>query len=558
MTKNKVKIVGIRPPETNLTLSGYGGVNGMISVAPIRPKVPSLGLFHVGTVLKQELKNEGYDSDISFEDMASSEPETLSPYAEDFSKYSKVPYGPGVIHKMLRGKSLSSLENTVQDSDVCFISSLFTAGATSTAQTMETIKKHNPNVILLIGGRDAQYRPEWYLQKGADAVFLGQAEGLVGKVTASLLNGRQVNFPGVATRLNIGNLGKTKIVDRERLESLGVNSLNKSTTTISRNTSLEQETFPNFDLIILSEYSESCDGALPSGVTGPVMWYQTSVGCPRSCDFCPSARDPYFSLSASRVDRMLEYYRGAGIRTILSAEDNFLARLLNKNELGQEPEQEIVDIMKLIRLHGLAHEFSNGLEVGLLINRDGSLREHLIENLFAHDRTESGVIGTYRMYWPIETLIGRDRFKKLVKKKDHYRILDAVLQTGIPEIVFNSILFSDYGSREIDLFRRGLGEFCDWMIKHQRQTKWSLPIFHELPLPGSKSYEGLLSRSFDINLHPELWAVPINPTNGAHYSYDELYSIKRKLMEEFDLAGLKEWDMLGRYGTTTHTNENRQ
>ncbi|MBU0760671.1 MAG: hypothetical protein KJ858_03200 [Nanoarchaeota archaeon] len=376
MAKNKIKIVGIRPPETDLTLSGYGGINGRISVAPIRPKVPSLGLFHVGTVLGKELRGEGYDPDISFEDMASSEPETLSPYAGAFSKFSGVPYGSGVIHKMLRGKPLSSLENTVREADVCFISSLFTAGAASTAQTMGAIKKHNPNSILLIGGRDAQYMPDWYLQRGADAVFLGQAEGLVGKVTIALLNGRPVSFPGVATPNSIGGLGEIKIVDRARLKNLGVNSLNKSSTTISRNTSLEQEIFPDFDKNILSEYSESCDGALPPGVTGSVMWYQTSVGCPRSCDFCPSARNPYFSLSANRVDRMLEHYKNAGIRTILSAEDNFLARLLDKSRQGeQEPEQEIVDIMKLIRSHGFAHEFSNGLEVGLLIDRSGSLRE---------------------------------------------------------------------------------------------------------------------------------------------------------------------------------------
>ncbi len=527
---NTVKIVGVRPPEIDVTLQGYAGINKEISVVPRRAKVPSLGLFYVGSVLEQELNQLGYQTEIDFQDLATSEPDKLSPYSREFSKLSEVKYGSGKIHKMLRGKSLSSLSEVVKDADICFMSSLFTAGASAVAQTIQAVKKCNPNTLVLLGGRDAQYRPEWYLKQGADVVFLGQAEGLAGKVIDALLRSVPVSFPGIATKGNLGSLGSGQ---------------NK----ISRNACLENEVLPNFEPRILKLYSESCDGILPQGISGPVMWYFTSVGCIRFCDFCPTAGTRYISLSSQRANRMFEHYKKAGIKTLLSAEDNFLARLKDPHRKEGEAEQEIIEIMKLMRSHGFAHEFSNGLEVGILADENGNLRERLVAELFARE----GTAGTYRMYWPIETLVNRNRFKKLADKEAHYRILDAVLQTGIPEIVFNTILFTDYGPEEVESVRRELGEFCDWMTKHQRQTKWSLPIFHELPLPGSQSYKKLLPHSFDINLHPELWAVPINPVNGNHYNYDELYTIKRNLMEEFDPECLASWDEAGRYSSTDHT-----
>lgn len=452
---------------------------------------------------------------------------------------------------MPRGKPLSSLENIVQDADVCFISSSFAAGAASVAQTMQAIKKYNPQARILVGGRDAQYRFEWYLQNGADAVFLGQAEGLIGKVTKALVNNVKISFPGVATCTDIGTLGETMVINHSLLESAGVSSLNKWSKTISRNASLDQEVLPKFDQNILTLYSESCDGLLPRGVIKPLMWYFTSVGCPRSCEFCPTARNPYFSLSESRVNRLLNHYKISGIKTLLSAEDNFLARFLDKSRSEPEIEQEIVGIMKSIRSNGFAVEFSNALDIGFLQDNKGNLRDNLITNLFAYDKTEKGFVGTYRMFWPIETLIERTRFKKLVKKEDNYRILDAVLQTGIPEIIFSLILLPDSEPKDIGRFRLELDEFCNWMATHQRQTKWSIPIFHELPLPGSPFYEKLLPLSFDINTHPELWTVYTNPVNGTHYRYDELYTIKRKLMEEFDPASLAAWDTVGRYNPTS-------
>lgn len=553
MKKQKIKIIGIRPPAIDLILQDYPDTEKNISVVPRRAKVPSLGLFYVGTIIENELKNLGYSVEIKYFDMAASKPNNIYPYSKEFASYSEVLYGKGKIIKRLRGENLSKIKEIVDGFDLCFISSLLAAESSSVAQVFKTIKKTNPNIFCLTGGRDAQFRPEWYLANGADVVFLGQAEKLCGKIIDSLIKNKPLNFDGIATSEKIGVMGKKIKINTRCLLDNGVSSIKNYKNEISRDSLLEQDILPNFDKKIISYYTESCDGKLPKDVYGPVMWYRTSVGCPNGCDFCPSSASPYFSLSPERVEKMLRHYKKYGINVLLSAEDNFLARFLNKNKPEEETENEIINIMQIIRKLGFAHEFSNGLQVGLLVDKNNRVRTKLINELFKCQKTKQGkIIGTYRTYWPIEDLVNRTRLGKLANRENHYKIIDAVLQTGIPEIVFNTIIFTDYTKKDVENLEKELDFFCSWMEKHQRQTKWSIPIFHELPLPGARNYQKLLPQSFDINKHSELWAVPINPTNGTHYKYHELYSIKRKLMRKFDPEGLKSWDTQGRYGTTHH------
>lgn len=553
MKKRKIKIIGIRPPVVDLVLQNYPDTNGDVSVVPKRAKVPSLGLFYVGTIIEKELKELGYLVEVKYHDMAASEPNNIYPYSEEFSEHSEVTYGSGKIIKRLRGEALSKLKKITAGFDFCFVSSLLAAESSSVAQVFKIIKKTNPNIFCLTGGRDAQFRPDWYLANGADIVFLGQAEKLCGKVIDSLTRKKPLNFDGIATLEKVGTMGKKTNINKSYLTSCGVSSIKDYKNKISRDSLLEQEILPKFDKKIIPYYAESCDGKLPKNVFGPIMWYRTSVGCPNGCDFCPSSASPYFSLSPDRVEKMLKHYKKFGINVLLSAEDNFLARFLNKNKSEEETENEIISIMQIIHKLGFAHEFSNGLQVGLLVDKNNNVRTRLVNELFKCKKTKQGkMVGTYRTYWPIEDLVNRKRLCKLSNRENHYKIIDAVLQTGIPEIVFNTIIFTDYTKKDVENLEKELNFFCAWMKKHQRQTKWSIPIFHELPLPGAKNYQKLLPQSFDIDKHSELWAVPINPTNGVCYKYHELYSIKRRLMRKFDPDGLKSWDTQGRYGITRH------
>jgi len=557
ISKQKIKIIGIRPPVVDIILKNYPNTRKEISVIPQRARVPSLGLFYVGTIFEKELKELGYDVNLVFYDMSASDPDNVYPYSGKVKKYSAVSYGKGKIIKRLRGESLEKLYEISKDADVCYISSLFATDSNAVIQVFETIKKINPKVFCLVGGRDAQFRPDFYLDNCADVVFLGQAENLAGRVVDFLIRKKPIDFYGVATKNNKGSLGKKIKIDKNKLKKKGISCISNFVNEISRNSLLEQNIFPNFDKKILSMYTDGCDGKLPKNITGPLMWYRTSVGCPGGCDFCPSAMSPYMYMSPEKVKKMLMHYKKAGIKTLISAEDNFLARFFDKNKTEKEIELEIIQIMKTIRELGFANEFSNGLQVSLLVDKNKKIRSNLINAIFKCEKAKNGkIVGTYRVYWPIEDLVNRKHFAKLSDKRTHYKIIDAVLKTGIPEIVFNTILFSDFSKEDIKNLKKELDYFCCWMKKHQRNTSWTIAIFHELPLPGAKNYNKLLSKSFDIDKHSELWAVPINPTNGKYYNYHELYSVKRKLMDQYDPEGLESWDNQGRYGPTHHKNDN--
>src|SRR4030042_2709520 len=129
ISSKPIKIMGIRPPEADVTLQDYEEISKEISVTPRRTRVPSLSLFYVGTLLDKELHQLGYKTETSFYDLAASQPDTLSDYSEEFAQFSEVKYGSGKIYKRLRGKPISELVDIVRDSDICFMSSLFTAGA---------------------------------------------------------------------------------------------------------------------------------------------------------------------------------------------------------------------------------------------------------------------------------------------------------------------------------------------------------------------------------------------------------------------------------------------
>jgi hypothetical protein len=539
----EVRLLGIRPPEVSLSLSNYPEAGRSVCVSPNNTRTPSLGLHHVATVARRELEERGYDVGLSLMDMAIAAPTTLSDYGGSFCSKQVVPYGRGQVTKRLRGMPLSALPKAVGEADIVFLTSPFTSNAASVAQTALAVKALDPKVKVLVGGRDAQHRPEWYLTHGFDVVFLGQAEGLLGAVIDAAMHDVSLrDLPGIATREDpIGRMGPRVAFTPEA----GVKSLTAKVTAVLRDADIRRVTLPDFSLLDLSAYDRSSDGLFPAGVEGPAMWYQTSVGCPRECSFCASAGNPYLFLEVGRVEEMLQHYASCGIKTLLSAEDNFLARLLKQPDAG---ERDIITIMSLIKEYGFSHEFTDGLEVGLLMDKSGRLRLRLIEALFGTQKQGDRLVGTHRLYWPVETFIDRASFSKLAVKSAHYEILEAVLDQGIPQIGFGTILFRDTDADRLRRMEDEMEEFVEWMRQHQGGTEWRLAVFHELPLVGSRNYGRLRdSVAFAIEDDSELWALPINPLNGTHYPYDALFEIKRAQMLAFDPEALAEWDRSGQY-----------
>jgi hypothetical protein len=126
-----------------------------------------------------------------------------------------------------------------------------------------------------------------------------------------------------------------------------------------------------------------------------------------------------------------------------------------------------------------------------------------------------------------------------------------VLQREIRQIGFGVILFHDTTRDDLLKIKDHMSAFCDWMAEHQGRTEWRIAVFHELPLPGSPNYERLGRHlEFNIDEHPELWALPVNPLNGTELTCFELFEAKRDLMDMFDPGLLAAWDQSGKYQLT--------
>lgn len=511
------KIVFFRPPETSVFLEDAAISNEPIRIVPFRGKVPNLSMYHLGALAKEALQEKQLDMKVEYYDYATSNAQNISDYLPGNNDILK--YGQGTIRKKLQGESLEKLEPIIKDAKALFLSSPFASGSIAIRQTAELSKKINPDIIIVAGGRDVQYRPKWYLENGINIAAVGRAEGVVNNIIDMIANKNIHSGEGYLLREEENARGHLRF---------------------PKDMDLTKLVLPDFQEDILHTYTESCEGYLPEGIKGPTMWYTTSVGCISNCDFCPSASHAYKRTSEENFSALLHHYKRHGIETLLSAEDNFLARLrVNK----KDGEGEIKGLLDEMYQQGFNHEFVNGLEVDLLLDEKQHPRTDLINALF-------GEKGAFRMYFPVESFNPRRRelYRKLTSLEKMYELIDAICDTGIKEMVFNTILFHDTTPEDVKTLRKEMNRFTKHMS--MKNVRYTLPVFHELPLPGSKNYASIEPLSIGIEQHPELYTVMSNPVNGTHYSAPELFKIKYDLMNEFDPEGLRSWVTEGRYKLT--------
>jgi radical SAM superfamily enzyme YgiQ (UPF0313 family) len=70
-------------------------------------------------------------------------------------------------------------------------------------ETITFIKKNTPETTIIIGGPDAKFHAENYLENGADFIVMGEGEETLFSLLDHLQNGKEpVNNPGIAYKLN--------------------------------------------------------------------------------------------------------------------------------------------------------------------------------------------------------------------------------------------------------------------------------------------------------------------------------------------------------------------
>lgn len=396
------------------------------------------------------------------------------------------------------GGAFELADDLVRDSEWIGLSSHFTFEAHVVRDFIAHARKVNPRVQIMVGGADVKARPTTYLAYGADLAFFGDFD----------------------PRALVSYDGKPAIVPDYRHPFAQLGS-------------------PAFDkLERLDDYDESHDGPVPPGVSSPIAFTYLTRGCPRECDFCESRRTKFEVLDFEAAVEMLAHYRRSGIATLNFADDNILLAAGKPDTRAH-----LLELFKVMREFGFAWEFPNGLEIGRLMQADGSLDEELIDAVFSHsvDSATGRIVGAYRAYLPVETFDRRKSYKKLKPSEDQNVIIGRIAATGLVEMDFGVVLPPDADELTFDHIRDGYREVMD-IVRSAGATKARYAVFHLIPI---SLYRGMKTK-YTVDEFPEGWNFYFPVYDGKNFSARELFERRLDVVHDIDPTNFESM-VAGRY-----------
>lgn len=219
-----------------------------------------------------------------------------------------------------------------------------------TRELVTRLKAQKPELVLIVGGPEVTYEPEFFLMNWAiDYVISGEGEFVLGELLAALESGEHPKIDGVSSRSYISK--KVVQADLERLATLP------------------------------SPYQLEEDVA---DLKNRLVYFETSRGCPYQCQYCLSSLEKgvrYFSKQF--ITDNLTYLIAKGARQI-----KFLDRTFN---LNKEHTHLVFDFLIANHRPDLSCQF----EIYADLLKDETidfLNSQLPENYF---RFEIGVQSTY-------------------------------------------------------------------------------------------------------------------------------------------------------------------
>lgn len=500
----------------------------------------------VATMLGQDLSDLEMSFSISVIDMRAER----SPGSLKKVHYKRMPYANGTANCYRVGSlDFEDVKEEIRSSDVICLTCNFTTESAIVSAFIKYCKETNPDVKIVIGGRDAAARTAYYLNAGADVIILGYGEGYGAEAIKRLFRRESLEgIPGIVTssmlsdssnHLGAVNTGLYRSQIAPRREEM--HSIYSPGPSLRGSKMLREwcngEHPLEFDLVDISLYKQSMSGELSDGVRPPLMNISFSRGCTGGCKFCSTSGEHYDALNIDDAGLLLWEYRKAGMRSLVSNEDNFLARV----KLGLR--WDALMIARLIMSQFFAIDYANGLQMSLFGTKKGDkfvIDEELLEAVLGHIRLGKGttgrLLGCYGLYWPLETFRedtrARENLRKLLTWEEQLQLIEAVAKLKIPKIGFGIIIFHDYSRKDIKDLVRKAREIKRLVIdRSQGQTNVHFSIFNEIFAPGAPNFldpdrRVLIQHPIDVD--PELWGAYTPAYEGTVLSLQNLFDLRRR------------------------------
>ncbi|MAG19833.1 hypothetical protein CL618_00155 [archaeon] len=520
---NKLRWTQIELPSLHL-LWKRDNEEGVVS-SVIRTNYPKPGLTSIPSIVQQT----GL-CDVEAVDMKIRDQDTIVPYRE-------FQYGDGIMVASRMGVPFEKLEETLLNTDILGLSINPTSWANIAKDFMQYAKDVNPDIKIVIGGNEATFRPETYLRDGlADIAMLGEAEISLPNLIQSLREKSDLrSVKGIAYN-EVGEVIRTGMPDKPSMEDVPLPALDILKDDISLWTT-PIESFP-----------------LPEGVDTPIGFTFFTRGCYQSCDYCTSPRKmgKFRFNSLERIAEELDHFKEHGITT-LNVWDDSLTSVMYPGALGREEGRRyLIDLAQLIRDKGFAYEFSQGVVIKDLWDKERNQPDfELINTLYSNEIRDGKFVGCYGEYFPTEFLQvenPHDRCEKLEDFEVEKEILKAILNAGTKFFTYSSIMGSNEDSPEnFEFAKKRMAELKE-LIKTNGGRSLATPFIYT-SFPGTKLWDKEeMNLEYSIDEFPELYQLNVATQKTEHFKPHELVLAKEDLEEELMSPGqFARWQSTGRY-----------
>lgn len=470
---------------------------------------------------QHRLEAEGIPWSVHFGDYKSIP--DMDTWQSDLRPYEEFQYAPGWrLTKCYVGDGIERLSRELADADVVCITANFTLEARSVVEAIAALRRADPGKLILVGGRDAMARPDFFLRKGADLVAHGDADHSLPELLVRLYRGESLN--GVVS-------------DSNRLFDAG------------GRIQLDRLPFMRFDYLKypLTRYCESGGGRFLESVLnrGGVAYFETSRGCFRECDYCTERLTKHSAMSVQRFKDEVAWYKANGVATLMLSDDNLLQRL----NLGERGERELIEMFEYLRDENMIWEFPVGVEIGRLMTKkgNGEFHERLFDLMFWNNDDPDHFAGAFRGLIPFENVLSSEtddagvKLSKMRTLDENFRILERVITAGLPQVNLAVMIgFPHDTAACLESTRQNLEAVMNLRERtieaspRRIATYINYSLFAATPFPGTPYFEEMREAKrleYDIEEHPELWSLYTSVVRGDTFRAARTTEHRRELLE---------------------------